>query len=192
MSRSIDLLTTYLSDALALERHLYEAFDRQANDSAVRACPQAKGVVDRLHTTAKMHIDALDGHLRALGGRSTSTVKEAVTTVLGMAAGMLDKVRTYPAAKMLRDDYTALSMGAISYTMLHTTALALKELPTAQLARQHLQDYTPLIVEISEAMPFIVVQELGDDALVVDANVATEALRNTHSAWTRESVDRAA
>ncbi len=192
MSRSTDILNTYVSDLLALERHLYEAMNRQSSDTDVSAYPQAKTLVDRLHATAKMHIDGLDTHLRGLGGHPTSTVKEAVTSILGMAAGMLDKVRPYGVSKMLRDDYTALSMAAISYTMLHTTTLALKQSPTAELARKHLQDWTPLIVEISEAMPFLVVNELEGDSLTVDSNVAAEALKNTHSTWTREGVDKAA
>jgi ferritin-like metal-binding protein YciE len=192
MSRSTDILNTYVSDLLALEKHLYEAFDRQATDTNVLDYPQAKPIIDRLHRGAKTHVDALEVHLQALGGHPASTVKEAVTTMLGMAAGMLDRVRAYPVSKMLRDDYTALSMAAISYTMLHTTALALKEAPTAELARKHLQDLTPAIVEISEVIPFVVVKELERDTLAIDANVASEALRNTHAAWTRESLDTAA
>ena len=192
MSRSTELLATYVSDLLALERHLYEAVDRQAADSSVLDYPQAKALVERLHSTARTHRDNLDVHLRALGGHSTSAVKEALTSVLGMAAGVLDKVRPYAVSKMLRDDYTALSMAAISYTMLHTAALAFKENATAELSRKHLQDWTPLIVDISEAIPFIVVRELERDSLAVEPNVASEALKNTHGAWTREAMDHAA
>ena len=192
MSDSIELLTTYVSDLLALERHIYEAFDRQSTDSTVREYPQAKPLVDRLHATAKTHLNALDVHLTALGGHPTSSVKEAVTSILGIAAGVVDKARGYPVSKMLRDDYTALGMAAISYTMLHTTALAAKEGPTAELARQHLQDWTPLIVEISEVIPYVVVKELENDGLPVEINAASAALRNTHRAWTREGLDKAA
>lgn len=192
MSRSTELLSTYVSDCLALERHMAEAFDRQTNDSSVREHAEAKPLLDKLHQVSRTHIDALDMHLRALGGHAISPVKEAVTSVLGMAAGMIDKVRPYSVSKMLRDDYTALGMAAMSYTMLHTTALALHESATADLALRHLQDWTPLIVEISEAIPFVVLRELQTNALAIDANAASEALRNTHATWTRQAMDRAA
>jgi len=193
MNRSKELLATYVSDLLALERHLYEALDRQAGDSAVLDYPQAKALIDRLHTVAKTHRDGLDVHLRALGsGHPAATLKEALTTVLGMAAGVLDKVRPYSISKMLRDDYTALSMAAISYTMLHTAALGFKETATAELARQHLQDWTPLIVEISETIPSVVVREFERDSLAVDPSAVSEGLKNTHAAWRREAMDKAA
>ena len=46
---------------------------------------------------------------------------------------------------MLRDDYTALSLAAISHTMLHTTGLALQNQPLADLAQRYLKDITPII-----------------------------------------------
>ena len=42
MSRSTDILNTYVSDSLALEKHLYEAFDRQATDSTLLDFPQIR------------------------------------------------------------------------------------------------------------------------------------------------------
>jgi len=68
----------------------------------------------------------------------------------------------------------------------------LRESNTADLARQHLQDWTPLIIQISEAMPFVVIKELESDAMAVDANAAQEALRNTHQTWIRPGMDQAA
>src|SRR4051812_8674445 len=103
MSRSTDILKTYVSDSLALERHLSEAFDRQAKDNSVREHSQSKALIDNLQQVCQKHIDSLDVHLRGLGGHTPSPVKEAVTSVLGMAAGMIDKVRTYTVSKMLRD-----------------------------------------------------------------------------------------
>jgi ferritin-like metal-binding protein YciE len=192
MSRSTELLTTYISDSLALEKHLFEAFDRQSNDSKVADHSQAKPLIEQLRHASRGHIQQLEPHLRALGGHATSVVKEAITTALGLAAGIVDKVRPFTVSKMLRDDYTALSMAAISYTMLHSTALALRDTSTAELARKHLEDWTPLIVQLSEVIPFVVIRELEQDSLPIDGNAAAEALKNTHHAWSRDTVEKAA
>ena len=66
---------------------------------------------------------------------------------------------------MLREDYTALSLAAIRYHMLHTTGLALQDQAMADLALRHLKDWTPIIVEISQAVHPVVVQELRDVVL---------------------------
>jgi hypothetical protein len=65
-------------------------------------------------------------------------------------------------------------------------------LALAFFGRQLLQDWTPLIVEISDTIPFVVVRELEGDSLAIDANVASEALKNTHATWTGEAMDKAA
>ena len=68
MSRSTDILSTYVSDSLALERHLTEAFERQSTDNGVRNYPQAKPLIDKLHGVSREHVEALDTQLRGLGG----------------------------------------------------------------------------------------------------------------------------
>ena len=47
-----------------------------------------------------------------------------VVALLGAAAGAIDAVRSEKVSKDLRDNYTALSLGNISYVMLISTALA--------------------------------------------------------------------
>jgi hypothetical protein len=186
------MLAAYVSDLVALEKHLSEALDRQTADRQLQHHLQAKPLLDKLRHLARVHREGLDLQLRAMGGHPLSAVTEAATAILGVAAGMLDKVRPNAVSKMLRDDYTALSLAAVSYTMLHTAALAFKENAAAELARRHLQDWTPLIVEISEVIPAVIVKELELDSMAIEPNVAAEALKNTHEAWTRESMDKAA
>jgi hypothetical protein len=83
---------------------------------------------------------------------------------------------------MLRDDYVALNVNAIGYTMLHTTGLALDSAPTAELALVHLRSITPLIMELSQVIVPVVVSELGDTSRV-DPTKIEAALRNTQQCW---------
>jgi hypothetical protein len=181
-------LQQYVSDMLAVERHIHEAIRRQEEDKSVQRFPEAAAVISRAEATLDNHIAALESHLELIGGNPASPVKEAITAALGIAAGLYDKVRPEKVSRMLRDDYTALSLAAISYHMLHNTGLALQNKATADLALRHLKDWTPIIVEISQAIHPVVVQELRDDNHVVDATVAEQSIRETQEAWKPEHV----
>lgn len=185
MSERLDTLQQYVSDMLAVEKHILQAIERQREDEKVRKFPETNQLIGKMEGTVRSHIAGLEQHLTSLNGDGFSPVKEAVTSALGAAAGMIDMVRTNKVSKILRDDYTALSLAAVSYTMLHTTGLALEDKPTAELALRHLKGYTPLIGEISENITGVVVEELRDESEVIDSTVAGPAARNTQAAWAR-------
>jgi hypothetical protein len=191
MGERQDALQQYVSDMLALERHILEALERQSGDARVETMPEASRVIRAIEQMNRSHVGELEGHLGRLGGDAFAPVKEAVTAILGVAAGLYDKVRPDAVSKMLRDDYTALSLAAISYTMLHTTGLALNDQATADLALRNLRDITPKIVEISEVIPLVVARELADVGEMVDTSVGPAAVRNTQQLWSREVVEQA-
>src|SRR5215211_1421970 len=178
-----DILQQYVSDMVSLDEHIHEAIKRQLDDDRLKHFPEASKVVNTLHRTLDTHIIGLKGQLMSLGGEASGPVKEAVSAIAGVAAGLYDKVRHDPVSKMLRDDYTALSLAAISYTMLHTTGLALQNQPIADLAQRYLNDITPLIVDISQVIPGVVVKDLEDNQVLVDQAVGQEAVRKTQAAW---------
>jgi hypothetical protein len=107
---------------------------------------------------------------------------------MGWAASAIDMVRTNPISKNLRDDYTALNLAAIGYTMLHTTGQALQHEPTADLAAMYLMDYTPLITELNEIVPTVVVRELRDETEIMDPTAAHRSVQRTQAAWQGEHV----
>lgn len=183
MSERMDTLQQYTSDMLAVQKHILEAIERQANDDALGAFPEEHRLITDLESTLKQQVRDLDAHLKSLGGDAASPVKEAGAAVLGAAAGMIGKLRTQTVSKMLRDDYTSLSLSAISYTMLHTTALALKDAKSADLALRHLKEISPVVVTISERISHVVAAELADDSTAADSTVGEQACRNTQEAW---------
>lgn len=186
MTERKDTLRQYVSDMVSVEKHILEAIKRQVGDKRVKEHPDARKLIHNIQQTTNKHVNTLERHLTTLGGDKTSPAqpaKEAVTAALGVAAGLVDKVRADTVSKMLRDDYTALNLAAVSYTMLHTTGLALQDTETADLALEHLKDWTPLITKINEVIPHVVAKELGDTSASVDVNVGQEAVRNTQTAW---------
>lgn len=188
MSERKDTLQQYVSDMLAVERHLLPALENQTKDDRYETYPQALRLVNRLEGTTRSHINGLEQLLRDLGGDPASPIKSAVTAVLGAAAALIERLRTDPVSKNLRDDYTVLSLIAVSYTMLHTTGLALMDEQTADLAANYLTDYTPLIAEINEVIPEVVVSELRDETEVLDVDAAMQANRRIHEAWDGDHV----
>ncbi|HSJ90407.1 MAG TPA: DUF892 family protein [Anaerolineales bacterium] len=188
MSERQDSLQQYVSDMLAVERHILPALESQAKDDRYAKFPEARRVVNKIEATIRSHIDGLEQHLKRLGGDPASPIKSAVTMALGLAATVIEKVRTDPVSKNLRDDYTVLSLAAVSYTMLHTGGQALGDPATADLAVNFLRDYTPLIAEINEVIPEVVVNELRDETELLEPNAAKLAMKRTHDAWEGEHV----
>jgi hypothetical protein len=188
MSAQLDILQGYVNDMLAVEREIHNAFSRQKHDDRVKAFPAASRVIARIEDTIDRHIKELETCLARLGG-DESVLKKAVGTVMGAAAGLYDKVRPNDkVARMVRDDYTALSFATVCYQMLHTTALAVRESSTADLALAHLKAYAPLIVDLADAVPEVVVDELAEEGkIAADHSVATQAARNTRAAWEQAS-----
>jgi ferritin-like metal-binding protein YciE len=183
MSERQDTLQQYVSDMLAVERHILPALENQSKDDRYAKYPEARRLVNKIEATIRSHIDGLEQHLKRLGGDPASPIKSAVTAALGVAATLIEKVRTDPVSKDLRDDYTVLSLTSVSYTMLHTTGQALQDEATADLAVNFLRDYTPLIAEINEVVPLVVVSELRDETELLEPDAAKRAIKRTQEAW---------
>ena len=188
MSERQDTLQQYVSDMLAVERHILPAFENQSKDDRMAKYPEARRLVNKIEATVNSHINGLKQHLENLGGDAASPVKSAMTAALGVAASVIENMRTDPVSKNLRDDYTALNLAAIGYTMLHTTGQALMDDQTADLAAAFLMDYTPLITEINEVIPEVVVSELRDETELLDPDAAMRATERTQQAWRGDHV----
>ena len=92
-------------------------------------------------------------------------------------------MRTEGISKSLRDDYAAFSLAAISYAMLHTTALGLGNQRVASLAERHLTDYAGAIERINEIMPGVVHRELVKDGHQADAGAVAATRQVVPNAW---------
>lgn len=183
-----EILNTYVTDMAAVEKHILEAVEKQATTDSVRKYPEAAQIIGKLTSTLKRHVEALEAYNESTkGGDLKEAAKEAVGAALGFVAGIYNKLRqTDQVSRMIRDDYTAVSLAAISYHMLHTTALGLKDQRVADMALEHLKDLTPILVELSKVVCHVVADELEDEDKVFTASIAEQAVRNTQEAWSRE------
>ncbi|MEM1042590.1 MAG: hypothetical protein AAGI91_08175 [Bacteroidota bacterium] len=191
MKNPNEVLHAYLTDMHAVESHILEAVERQLNGEAIKDYPEAGRVVRTVHTTLEQHTTALQNLIEARqdGASIKGALKEALGDALGFAAGLYDKVRPDEVSRMIRDNYTALGLAAVSYHMLHTTALGLKNDNVASMALRHLKDLTPVLVDLSKVVCHVVAKELADEDKVFDGTVGPQAVSNTQEAWSGNHVE---
>ena len=183
MDQNQHSLATYVSDMLALERHVHHPFETQAKDEDFAKFGPAQALVTQLMHTSRSHIEGLEESLKVLGGHEASPVKSAVTNIEGFFAGAIDKIRKTKVSKSLRDDYTALSLCTAGYTMLTATANAMGDSGVATLAERHLRDYAQLVMDISQALPRVVVEELQQIGLDVQTSTIEQSRKIVTSMW---------
>jgi len=180
-----DLITKYLADMIGVEGHIYQAIDKQVKETQDE--PDVNPTLRTIRDTLERHTENLRKRLEALGGQASSPIKEAGAAVLGVAAGLIDKLRTEEVSKDFRDNYTALSLSNISYVMLITTALACNDRETAELASRNLKDNAGFVMDIGKLISYTVVRDLRDykGFTNLNDNAVMEAQQMYTSAWER-------
>jgi ferritin-like metal-binding protein YciE len=183
--KNLNTVQQYVGDMVALEDHIEEAIDGQLKE--VKDYAPANEAVNRFHQMAKDHREGLKAHLKSIGGSESSPVKTAVADLFGKAAGMINMVRTEAISKSLRDDYAAFNLAAIGYAMLHTTAHALGQPSTADIAARYLRDYAQAVQQINQIIPGVVVWELRKDGHMVDDSAEAHSVKSLNEAWRETS-----
>ena len=176
-------LATYVSDMLALEEHICVPLRMQRDDADFRGIAAAGTIVGRITALAETHVQTLQSALDSLGGHPAHAAKSAITNIEGWFAGTIDKLRKTKVSKGLRDDYTALALCTASYGMLLTTANAFGNSNVAELAKRHLQDYAQAIVDIADALPLVVIDDLNQTGMPVDRRIAAQSQSEIRAAW---------
>ena len=181
-----EAINSYITDMLALEDHIEKAIKGQLTD--LKEYPEVLAALRDIHTKVEHHISDLRmvSDRRNAGG-VVESVKRAGAAVAGVAAGVIDLIRTEGLPKNLRDDYTAFSLANIGYVMLHTTALTFDDQEVADLAHQHLRDYTDAVIRLNNLIPAAVVRFLEQQGLPVRADIISEVNANVAEAWKQTS-----
>lgn len=176
-------IQAYVSDMLALERHIAVPLGRQLEMDDSARFGDARSLIEQIKGVTDAHVTVLERALEQLGGNAASPVKSAWSSLLGVGAAAIDSVRKTKVSKSLRDDYTALGLASIGYTMLHATAVGLGDTATASLARRHLADEARLIMQIAQSMPAVVLLELQADGESIATAAAETIRRETNEIW---------
>ena len=124
-------ITDWVGDIVALETHVEEAMDGQLKLELPD--PGMAIAIQHFHDAVRDSKQRAEAYQGQYGSEPGNPIIKAGSNLLGKAAGMIDNMREDGFAKALRDDYTAYNLLAISYTMLHTTAMAFEDPPRNRL-----------------------------------------------------------
>lgn len=177
------MLQRQLNDMIALNTKVLSDVRRQLDSFEIEDVPMVRETLEEVDRTIDAHLVRLEAEHEALGGEGGSAMKAIAGGVMGATSGMVERFRSEPVSRMYRDDYASLSLVAISYTMLHTTALTLGNTSLADTAQLCLEQTTPLVVRINDEMPHVVVAELEKEGLPTQPEAAPEAEQDTQAAW---------
>lgn len=174
-------LADYVGDMVALEEHIEAALDRQLE--SVKDDATALQAVRGWHAMVKEQRERVKGLESELGATAGSPVKKVGSTILGAAAGVIDKIRAEGISKSIRDDYTAFNLAAIGYTMLYTTATALGDARVAGVAERNLRGYAAAVQRVNEIIADVVLHELAKDDHKVDQSAAEKTREMVDKSW---------
>ncbi len=183
--KSQKTIADYVGDVVALEGHIEAALDRQlsmGDDATFTA------IIQKYHDAVRDSRDRAKAFQEQVGTTAGNPVIEKGADLLGAIAGMIDKLRAEGLSKNLRDDYTAFNVAAISYTMLHTTSMALGDEETESFAADGLRTYAGLVQDINKHIAQVVVDELkNDDHTIVDTATPEECRKAVEKIWKETS-----
>ncbi len=174
-----------LMDVLGIEQTVFQRIDRHSKEERIKKYDQAFAIVEKIKNVLSLHIGELERHLSGIDGGLESKLKKTATSFVGSVTSIYEKLRTNePVSRSLRDDYTLLNHAVISCGMLHTAMLAINENDIADMARIHMADFAHLVVELSEAIPFVLAAELAEELnLEGEHSVAQQAVVQYREAW---------
>lgn len=185
MTKEQESLKGHIHDMLSATEHILEAVRRQLEDKDVKASTQSFSLLNKVEATLKGQVTTLRTQLERFGSTSTNPIKEAFSQVTGAMAGLYDKMRPQTVSRMLRDDYTALSLAVVSNSMLHTTALCCNEPAVADVAANNMQQLAGLIIQLGEAVIPEVERELQGE-ISIQPGAAQMALNNVRRIWSTD------
>lgn len=185
-----DRFHNFISDLLSLEKHVLNAIQKQKESEAVQQLEEASELLDLLEDHLSEQVVNLEKAANIYGSPIANELKSKIAGIAGSVAGLVDTARKDPVSKILRDDYTAVSMLAAGHTMLKATALAAEDEDLQHLAGNHLAELARLITEISKVLPLSVVEELVDDNEEAE-KIGQKAVKKTQKAWKGENIKKA-
>lgn len=176
-------ISDWLGDIVALESHVEEVMDHQLKLETGNS--ELDAALKRFHDAVRDSKHRAEAYQEQYGSTAGNPVIKAGATLLGKAAGVIDKVRNDSVTKSIRDDYTAYNHVAIAYTILHTTAMAFADTATQEFAEQGMRTYAALVQNINHVIPAAVVHDLksGEHAPVINANVVADCRATIDNVW---------
>lgn len=130
-------LIVYLQDMYSLENQIVEILQRHAHEAA--QFPQIQAKLNEHLEQTKTHRGRMEARLKA-HDKSPSTLKGAMSAMLGSMTGAFGATRPDVVGRNMRDDYTTEHLEIASYCELIATAQLYGDMDTVRAAEENLVD----------------------------------------------------
>ena len=183
-------IADWTGDIVALVSHVEEALDHQLKLKESTDNPRLADALQRFHDTVRDDKQRAEAFQEQYGSTAGNPVVKKGSELLGMVAGLIDKVRKDNVAKALRDDFTAFNHTAMAYTMLHATAMAYNDSATEAFAGEGLKTWAGLVQEVNQVISEAVVADLAANEKDPAPNtaIAEDCRAFINEAWKSTSV----
>ena len=172
------LISNFLSEIISDNELLQREVGRQLKKTQ-KKYPDLASTLSNYQTALKGQEDTFTKRLLELGGQESSKIVQGVETLAGVASGLLDAITQDPIIKEFRDNFAAFSKIEMSNQMLFSTAIAVGDSQTANLAKGAAKENSTFLKEIQHLMPKIILTELDDQYSGV--NLYASSLTDTRS-----------
>lgn len=175
------------ANVLGTEEKMATPIATQSSSSATAAFPSAASDVASIQTTVTALHSTLNTWYTTWRGSDPIEPFDpeflGVFGSIGAFKGNLDEVD--PMTRMVRNDYTTISMLAMAYEQLYSVALALEaDCPgLKQIAIDGLKDLVPIVRSLSETMCTVTIRTLHNEDSTIPMSDATTAIADTQNAW---------
>lgn len=181
-------LIRYVNDVIAMERDIVNAVRTQLEDERVKDHPQLKSLFLDIAVHGDHRADIFEKLISQEDGETLSgAIKEGIASITGVLAGLYGMARQHPLSRMTRDNIVAMDLASVSYGMLLTLALATGHKRCEELALSSLNDCPKFVLALTNILPHIVLEEISQDAPVMDSLAAERAVELMRESWNRQS-----
>lgn len=176
-----------VSNILGTEEKMSGPINTQSSSSVTAAFPAAAADVTSIQTTVTaLHTNLLAWYTTWRGSEPAEPFDPEFLGVfgnIGAFKGNLDEVD--PITRMVRNDYTTISMLAMAYEQAYSIAVALEsDCPGLKtVAIDGLKDLVPIVRSLSETMCSVTVRELHNQDSSIPMSDADKAITATQNAW---------
>ncbi len=177
-----DKLVSYIQDAYAMENQIVQTLEQHAKQAADHPDIQAK-INEHLEQT-KQHRARMEQCLQTYG-QTPSTMKGALTNMMGNAVGMVSGVRPDVLAMNARDEYVTEHMEIAAYAMLMATAKAFGDDTTLRAAEQNMRDEVAMQQWLAQRAGEVALMSLQQDGIAIPESAwqfARQTLGTPHPA----------
>jgi ferritin-like metal-binding protein YciE len=160
-----DKLISYISDAYAMERQIEEQLEHQVKET--QRFPDIQMRIQEHLDATKQHRERMEQRLDFYQHKPSS-VKGAVSGMMGNLVGALSAARTDTLAKIARDDYMVEHLEIAAYELLIATAQAFGDTDTVRACELNLADEVRMASWLEDNLGKTAIRSLQQDGIAID------------------------